>query len=284
MNRFIAAAVQMVSSPSVSANLREAEQLIQRAAEAGARLVVLPENFAFMGMNETDKLDIAEREGSGPIQDFLARSAENHRVWIVGGTLPLQAGERRVHASCLVYDDAGEKIARYDKIHLFDVHVPGTNEQYLESNIIEAGENPLIIDSPFGGLGVAICYDIRFPELFREMADRGLDVLAVPSAFTAQTGAAHWELLVRARAVENLCYTVAADQGGYHVNGRETYGHSMIVDPWGKVLSSLTTEAGIATAECEPERLRQVRAAFPALQHRRLRRQNAATPSNSINR
>ncbi len=282
MINIVAAAVQMASSPHVSANLLEAERLIGEAAAEGARLIVLPENFAFMGLAETDKLEHAESEGSGPIQDFLSRAAESHKVWMVGGTLPLKAQGSKVRASCLVYDSAGAQIARYDKMHLFDVNVPGTNEHYLESNTIDPGECSLVIETPFGKLGIAVCYDLRFPELFREMAGDGMEILAIPSAFTAQTGAAHWEILIRARAVENLCYTVAANQGGYHVNGRQTYGHSMIVDPWGKVLSCLPNGSGIVTAECAGAHLEKVRAAFPALNHRKLRCHSALTPAKPL--
>jgi nitrilase len=271
MSRTIVAAVQMASSPNVSANLIEAERLVAKAAAAGASLVVLPENFAIMGMTETDKVDIAEAEGSGPIQDFLARTAEKHRVWLVGGTMPIQSSPGKVRATCLVYDDGGRRAGRYDKIHLFDVSVPNSDEKYLESNTIDPGENALVLETPFGRLGIAICYDLRFPELFRQMADIGMDILAVPSAFTARTGAAHWEILVRARSVENLCYTIASNQGGFHVNGRETYGHSMIVDPWGNTLAALPTGPGIVTGEVDLDKLAKVRATFPALHHRRLR-------------
>lgn len=271
MSKMVCAAVQMASSPNVSANLIEAGRLVEKAASQGASLVVLPENFALMGKAETDKLEVAEAEGSGPIQEFLARTADKLKVWIVGGTMPIRASAGKVRASCLIFNDRGEKVGRYDKIHLFDVNVPGTDEQYRESHTIEAGEQAVVLDTPFGRLGVTICYDLRFPELFRQMADTGMDILAVPAAFTAQTGAAHWELLVRARAVENLCYTIASNQGGFHVNGRETYGHSMIVDPWGKIMASLPSGAGVVSAEIDPDRLEKVRAAFPALEHRRLR-------------
>jgi nitrilase len=270
MKKMICAAVQMASGPAVGANLLEAGRLVKQAAAAGAKLVVLPENFAIMGMTETDKLGVAETDGSGPVQEFLAGAAERHKVWLVGGTMPMRAGDGRVRAACLVYDDQGRRVGRYDKIHLFDVVVPGTEETYRESQTIEPGTEPLVLDSPFGALGVAICYDLRFPELFRRMAQKGLDLLAVPAAFTARTGAAHWEILVRARAVENLCYTVASNQGGFHLNGRETFGHSMVVDPWGKVLASLPTGAGVVCAEIDRERLAQVRASFPVLEHRRL--------------
>lgn len=270
MNKTTLAAIQMASSPNVSGNLLEAGRLTEAAATQGARLIVLPENFALMGLHETDKRDVAETDGKGPIQDFLSRTAERYKVWLVGGTIPLQGASGKVRASCLVFDDKGQRAGRYDKIHLFDVSVPGTDESYQESATIEAGEDPLVIDTPFGRLGLSVCYDIRFPELYRQMSSVGMDILAVPSAFTARTGAAHWEILVRARSVENLCYTIAANQGGFHINGRETYGHSMIVDPWGATLASLAQGSGVVTAQFDRDRLERVRAAFPALEHTRL--------------
>ncbi len=265
------AAIQMASSPYVDANLIEAERLIGAASDAGAELLVLPENFALMGMTEFDKLDHIEADGEGVIQEFLAGMARRYSVWIVGGTIPLAASvPRKASASCLLFDDTGSRVARYDKIHLFDVEVPETDERYRESDTIEAGTQPLVVDTPFGRLGLAICYDLRFPELFRTMLSCGVDLIAVPSAFTAKTGAAHWELLVRARAVENLCYVIAAGQGGFHMNGRQTHGRSMIVDPWGKVLGAKETGPGFVVAEIDPELLARIRGGFPVLKHRRL--------------
>ncbi len=265
------AAIQMASGPNVRANLTEAARLISRAVDAGAELVVLPENFALMGMKEKDKVQIAEAEGQGTIQDFIAETANKHRVWIVAGTIPLQAEDRvRVRAACLVYDDKGKVRGRYDKVHLFDVHLEENQETYDESATIEAGSRTTVIDTPFGRLGLAICYDLRFPELFRRMADEGVEVIAIPSAFTAMTGKAHWEVLVRARAIENLSYVIAAAQGGYHVNGRETYGHSMIVDPWGQVLDHLSNGSGYVIAELDPVRLHNTRRNFPCLNHRKI--------------
>ena len=270
MKKATLAAIQMASSPSVSGNLLEAGRLIETAAAQGARLVVLPENFALMGYQETDKLAVAETDGSGPIQEFLSKAAERHKIWLVGGAIPIKGESGRARAACLVFNDKGQRVGRYDKIHLFDVSVPGTEERYQESATIEPGEDALVVDTPFGRLGLSVCYDIRFPELYRQMAAVGMDILAVPSAFTARTGAAHWEILVRARSVENLCYTIAANQGGFHKNGRETFGHSMIVDPWGAVLASLTQGAGVVTAEFDRDRLEKVRAAFPVLEHTKL--------------
>ena len=226
------AAVQMATGPNVSANLLETERLVAEASECGAGLVVLPENFAFMGKRDQDQLALCETDGGGPLQDFLALTARKYGVWLVGGTIPMNARDAgKVRAACLLFDERGERVARYDKMHLFDVHLLDADERYVESATIEPGNEIVVVDSPFGRLGLAVCYDLRFPEMFRAMLDGGVDVLAVPASFTAITGKAHWEVLVRARAIENLAYVVAAAQGGYHINGRETHGHSMIVDP-----------------------------------------------------
>ena len=267
----IVAAVQMVSVPEPTANLAQAGQLIAVAAEQGAKLIVLPENFAHMGLAETDKLALAEQPGHGPIQAFLAQQARRHGVWLVGGTLAMATNSpQHVRAACLVFDDQGQQVARYDKIHLFDVSIRETNEIYRESDTIDPGNQPVVLATPFGRMGVAVCYDLRFPEMFRAMGGGGLDLIVIPAAFTATTGQAHWEVLLRARAVENLCYVVAAGQGGRHANGRETFGDSMIVDPWGKVLARLAQGAGVVTATLDLTVVEQLRQNFPALQHRRL--------------
>ncbi|MBK1734075.1 apolipoprotein acyltransferase [Halorhodospira abdelmalekii] len=268
--RFTVASIQMASGPHVEANLEEAARLIGKAARAGARLVALPENFAFMGYHESDKLKIAEHDGRGMIQDFLAAQAKRHGLFLVGGTVPLRNAQGdRIRAAAPVYGPDGQRLGCYQKIHLFDVEVaPG--EAYRESEVQEAGSEPLLLDTPLGRIGIAICYDLRFPELFRELARRGMEIAVVPAAFTAVTGEAHWSLLVRTRAVENLCYVVASDQGGYHVNGRETHGESMVVDPWGGVMQSLATGAGVVTAEVDLNRLYDIRGRFPALEHRKL--------------
>jgi nitrilase len=271
MNAAKLAAVQMASGPQVAANLQEAARLIQQAARAGAQLVVLPENFAIMALRDADRLSAAEPDGQGPIQEFLAQQARSHGLWLVGGTIPLRATDpKRVRAACLVYDERGQRVARYDKIHLFDVKLDN-GEEYNESAAIEPGEQPVVVDTPFGKLGLAICYDLRFPELFRQLLDRGAHLFAVPSAFTVHTGRAHWEVLVRARAVENLAYVVAAAQGGYHLNGRETYGDSMIVNPWGEVLDRLSRGSGVVLADLDRHFFEQTRSRFPSVHHRRLR-------------
>lgn len=264
------AAIQMASSPQIGANLLEAEKLIAEAVKAGAKLVALPENFALMGDHELDKVKAKEVDGAGPIQNFLAATAKKYSIWIVGGTIPIaDDNSSKVRAACLLYNDEGRRIARYDKIHLFNVDVPGTTEVYRESDSIEPGNEFKVIDTPFGKLGIAVCYDLRFPEFFRKMSQQGMEILVIPSAFTAETGAAHWEVLLRARAVENLCYVIAPNQGGFHLNGRKTFGHSMIVDPWGVVLDCYKTGGGFVCADIDIERMEKVRSAFPVLSHRR---------------
>jgi nitrilase len=266
------AAVQMASGPNVAANLGEAERLIAQAVDGGARLVVLPENFAHMPASDSDRLAAREPDGAGPIQDFLANQAHRHRIWVVGGTVPIACQvPSKVRAACLLFNASGERVARYDKVHLFDVTVRASQEErYAESTTIDPGDGAVVADTPFGKLGLAVCYDLRFPELFRCMLARGMELVAVPSAFTAVTGRAHWEILVRARAVENLCYVVAADQGGYHVGGRETFGNSMIVDPWGSVLAQLPRGPGVINADIDLERVSSIRRRFPAVEHRRI--------------
>lgn len=265
------AGIQMASGPNVNANLIEAGRLITLAVNAGAQLVVLPENFAIMGMTEKDKVKIREPQGKGPIQNFLAEQAHKHNIWLVGGTVPLVANDPgKVRASCLLYDNRGKQVCRYDKAHLFDVRLVDNNEEYVESNTIEAGDDVVIYDTPFARLGFAVCYDLRFPELFRNLLELGVELIVLPSAFTAFTGKAHWEILVRARAIENLSYLIAADQGGYHVNGRESYGDSMIVDPWGNVLDRLSSGSGFVIADFDPNKLASTRRNFPVIEHRKL--------------
>jgi nitrilase len=267
----IVAAIQMASGPNVKANLSEAEKLIKTAVQQDAELVVLPENFSIMGMTETDKVAIAEKPGDGEIQKFLSEQAAKHDVWIVGGTVPIESDiAGKVFSACLLYDNKGEVVARYDKIHLFDVTLEANNESYTESETIDAGDEVVVVDTPFGKLGLAICYDLRFPELFRAMADVGMEICVLPSAFTSATGRAHWEPLLRARAIENLSYMVAPDQGGYHVNGRETNGDSMIIDPWGVVLNRLPHGTGVVVSKIDLDMLKKTRKNFPALEHRRL--------------
>jgi deaminated glutathione amidase len=265
------AAVQMTSGPDVAANLAAAGRLIDDAAGAGAGVVLLPENFNFIGRRDPDKRVIAEAYGAGPTQDFLSAAAKRHGIWIVGGTLPLrsEAADGRVTNSLLVYDRTGSCVARYDKIHLFDVDVPGKpGETYRESAHVAPGRDVVLVDTPAGRIGLSVCYDMRFPELYRRLSAAGAEILVMPSAFTVPTGRAHWETLLRARAVENLCYVVAAAQSGVHPNGRETYGDTLIVDYWGRVLTRLPRGSGFVSAGIDRDALLQVRAEFPALQNR----------------
>ena len=262
------AAIQMVSAPEVPASLEAAGRLIAQAAAAGARLAALPENFYLIGRHEADKVRVREREGSGPIQDFLSATARKHGVWLVGGTVPLQTDqESLISSACLVFDDAGKRVARYDKMHLFRFD-GGADERYDESRTLQPGAQAIALESPFGRLALSICYDVRFPELYRALGP--FDIMFVPSAFTVPTGSAHWELLLRARAVENQAYVVAPAQGGRHASGRRTYGHTMVVDPWGEVLAVRPEGEGVVLAEIDPERIREVRRALPALLNRRL--------------
>jgi len=267
----VVACIQMASGPKVGANLLEAERLIGEAVSQGAELVVLPENFAIMGKTERDKVKVREPAGDGPIQTFLSKQAARHGIWLVGGTIPLVAdSDSKVRASCLVFDDKGKQAARYDKIHLFDVKLIDSDEQYTESETIEPGDEVVVLDTPFGRMGLSVCYDLRFPELYRQQLEAGMEFVVLPSAFTAITGRAHWDILVRARAIENLCFVIAPGQGGYHLSGRETHGHSMIVDPWGTVLNSLARGPGVVCATMDIGRLKTVRRNFPSIEHRRL--------------
>lgn len=268
---FKAACIQLASGSNVNANLLEAEKLVEHAARDGARLVVLPENFAFMGGTCKEMLPIQETDNDGPIQLFLSQLAQRLGIWLVGGTIPISGADPdKIRAACLLYDDQGQRVARYDKMHLFDVELVDNDEQYAESETLEAGDQVCVAQTPFGRLGLSVCYDLRFPELFRAMLDQEMELLAMPSAFTAITGAAHWDILLRARAVENLSFVLAAAQGGFHISGRKTWGHSMIVDPWGNKLIEQTSGNGPVTAQIDMEFLRATRHHFPSLRHRRI--------------
>jgi nitrilase len=264
------AAVQMVSTTRVEDNLGTAAGLIAEAAGAGARLVALPEYFCLMGQRDTDKVERRETDGHGPIQQFLADQARQHKIWLVGGTLPLAAPEpQRVMNSVLVYDPSGARIARYDKIHLF--RFTRGSEDYDEAQTIAPGRGVSTFElAPAGGpkirVGVSVCYDLRFPELYRAM--QRPDLILVPSAFTATTGNAHWEILLRARAIENLAYVLAPAQGGRHENGRATFGHSMLIDPWGTILANHHEGPGVVLGVIDPQVIAERRASLPALEHR----------------
>lgn len=266
-NSIYVAAVQLVSSADVQKNLDRASYWIEKAANQGAKIIALPEYFCFMGYSDQDKNAIAEDFGSGPIQDHLAALAARHKVYIVGGTLPLRSMEaNRFYNSCLVYDPSGQCVGRYDKKHLFSFQ--RGEEVYDESKAIVAGTNgPIVLTTPYGKIGLAICYDLRFPELFRAMGT--IDLLLIPSAFTYTTGQAHWEILLRARAIENQCYVLAPAQGGTHDNGRRTWGYSMLVDAWGTIIDSVATGEGCAYGALDHEQMRVVRQNLPALQHKR---------------
>lgn len=275
------AAVQMISGPEVAPNLATAGRLIAEAAAAGAQLVALPEYFPLIGATDADRLAAREVDGNGPIQAFLARTARQHGLWLVGGSIPLMAQDTaKLRNVCLVFDPQGRRVARYDKIHLFGFNKG--DEAYDEAATIERGDQVVAFDSPFGRVGLAICYDLRFPELFRAMAElpnqlpgqasdqlpKPVDLLVLPAAFTETTGRAHWELLLRARAVENQCYVLAAAQGGQHPNGRLTHGNSMVIDPWGEVLARMDKGEGVVIAELNRQRLVDTRTSLPALRHR----------------
>ena len=268
------AAIQTVSSHVVADNLAAAGELIARAAGDGAELVALPEYFCIMGLKETDKVDAREPFGSGPIQDFLSQAAAKHKVWLAGGTVPLDSGSaEKIWNTSLVFDASGTCVARYDKIHLFGfrkTHDDGRVEQFDEARTIRHGSNaPVALDTPFGRIGLSVCYDLRFPELYRALGH--CDLLLVPSAFTATTGKPHWEPLLRARAIENLCYVLAPAQGGKHSSGRRTHGHSMLIDPWGAITAEKTDEgAGVVLGEIDLDIIAASRASLPALAHRTL--------------
>ena len=265
------AAIQMVSTDAVNENLDVAESLITEAATGQAKLVTLPENFPLMGKQDEERLAIAETFGSGPIQSFLSEQAQKHQIWLLGGTIPLRSSRAdKVLAASLLYNPMGECIAHYNKIHLFDVLVDETNEEsYKESNTFEPGNELVVAQTEIGNVGLSVCYDLRFPELYRKMHDKNVQIITVPSAFTATTGEAHWESLLKTRAIENLCYVIASNQGGTHVNERKTWGHSMIIDPWGTVLASVDSGAGIAIATIDLAKQAKLRSLFPALEHRK---------------
>ena len=266
------AVIQMCSGDEPGANLSRAASLLRQAADRGAALAVLPENFALMSRDaERMRAEHAEAPGSGPWQDFAAEQAQRLGMWIVAGTIPIRSEDlRRPASACCLFDGSGAMVARYDKMHLFDVSVPGRAESYRESANTTPGQAPVVAETPFGRLGLAVCYDLRFPELFRAMSGRGAEMIALPAAFTRATGEAHWHLLIRSRAIENLCYALASAQYGSHPGGRETYGHSMLVEPWGQVVAERAAGDAVLCHDVSLEKLDRLRAGFPALDHRRL--------------
>ena len=267
----IVAAIQMTSSHVVADNLQAAGELLREAKALGAEVACLPENFSFIGLRDADKLQVAEADGDGPVQAFLSDTARQLKLWILGGSTVIKSDSAdRVANASLLFDADGNRVARYDKIHLFDVTIPGRNERYLESAHVTPGRAAAVADTPAGRLGLSVCYDMRFPELYRDLVAQGAEWLAMPAAFTVPTGRAHWETLLRARAIENLCYVVAPAQSGTHTSGRETYGDTLIVDYWGEVLARLPKGTGVIMADIDRAKLKETRARFPALDNRRL--------------
>ncbi len=262
--------LQMTSGSIVSANLQQAETLIREACEQGANLVLLPENFAFFAKQDSEYLEQAEILGQGDIQGFLQQQAIKYQCYVVAGIALKGKDALKARESVLMFNPQGEQIARYDKVHLFDVTVPNSDERYQESDVFEAGNSVTVVDTALGRIGLCVCYDLRFPEMFRLMLDEGVEIILVPSAFYKLTGQAHWDILVKARAIENLVFVAAANQGGFHVNGRETYGHSMIVDPWGTSLGSIKSGPGVVVADINIEQQKKIRQQFPVLEHRKI--------------
>ena len=267
------AVLQMCSTPDQSENLRDAQLLLRQAREQGALMAFLPENFSFMGYKERDRLEVAEEDGDGPVQQWLAEQAISLGMWIVAGTLPLKNDDGLPAASCLVFNDQGHRVARYDKIHLFDVSVNGQDGErlYRESSATLAGNQLVLVDTPAGRLGLSVCYDVRFPELYRALVDQGAELFSVPSAFTVPTGRAHWEVLLCARAIENQAFVLAPAQAGKHLGGRDTWGDSMIVDPWGNVMARQQTGVGLVLVDLDRDAQVEMRAKFPSLGHRKFK-------------
>lgn len=265
------AAVQMTSSDSIQANLNKIESLIRKCVMQKAQLVALPENAVFIGKSESEKLSISEHFGYGPIQLFMSNLAKTYKIWLIGGTIPiLTENKKHAYASCLVWNNLGNVIARYDKIHLFDVTINDT-DYYDESQTIFPGNTIVSVSSPVGKLGLAICYDLRFPEMYRTLSlQEAVELIVIPSAFTEITGKAHWEILLRARAIENISYVVAPNQTGTHANGRSTYGHTMIIGPWGEILGCVEKEEDVVVVDINLAYLRRIRAQFPVLNHIKL--------------
>jgi predicted amidohydrolase len=278
------AVIQMVSQSDVEGNLAQARSLLEQAAASGAKLAVLPENFAAMGRRDIAAIGRAEASGEGPILPWLKLAARDLKLWIVAGTLPLPPESRpqgKVTACSLLVDDLGQQVARYDKLHLFDVDVADARGRYRESDDYAHGSNVVVADTPVGKLGLTVCYDLRFPELYTALREAGAELITAPSAFTAVTGAAHWEILLRARAIETQCYVLAAAQGGVHPGPRETFGHAAIIDPWGRVLAEQAQGEAVLLAERDSEEQASIRARMPVSNHRRFFSQDALRPANT---
>tara|TARA_B100000427_G_scaffold117060_1_gene97358 strand:+ start:297 stop:1130 length:834 start_codon:yes stop_codon:yes gene_type:complete len=262
------ASIQLSSGPNIQANLLEVGKYLEQISKTDTRLVVLPENFAMMPENDSEFLTNSETEGSGPIQDFISEKARIYKLWIIAGTIPIRTDNpKKVTSTTFVYNDLGEVVTRYDKIHLFDVELPNSDESYNESEVFQNGKDLKVVKTPIGVIGLSICYDLRFPELFRLQKSHNVEILVIPSAFTEQTGKVHWETLVKARAIENLCYVVTSCQDGYHISGRQTHGNSMIVNPWGQIMSRLSSGSGFIESEIDIKKLNSIREKFPVLEH-----------------
>tara|TARA_B100001142_G_scaffold325937_1_gene380477 strand:+ start:951 stop:1784 length:834 start_codon:yes stop_codon:yes gene_type:complete len=262
------ASIQLSSGPNIQANLLEVGKYLEQISKTDSKLVVLPENFAMMPESDSEFLTNSETEGSGPIQDFISEKARIYKLWIIAGTIPIRTDNpKKVTSTTFVYNDMGEVVTRYDKVHLFDVELPNSDESYNESEVFQNGNDLKVVKTPVGVIGLAICYDLRFPELFRLQKSHNVEILVIPSAFTEQTGKVHWETLVKARAIENLCYVVTSCQDGYHISGRQTHGNSMIVNPWGQIMSRLSSGSGFIESEIDIKKLNSIREKFPVLDH-----------------
>ncbi len=272
MKNFKVACIQFASGLSVHKNLMEISKYIKSSKELGADIVVLPENFALMASVNSNYLDIQEKYGDGYIQNFISDQAKKNKIWIVAGTIPIQSSiENKVFQTSIVFDSKGKLISSYNKVHLFDVNIIESKEKYKESDVFTPGKNVTVVDTPFCRLGLAVCYDLRFPELFRKLSDIGVDLVCLPAAFTYITGKAHWEHLIKSRAIENLVYFAASAQGGYHLCGRRTYGHSMIVNPWGDTLAEISSKPGVIISTIDLKILNNLRKNFPCLDHKRFK-------------
>ena len=262
------ASIQLSSGPNIQANLLEVGKYLEQISKTNSKLVVLPENFAMMPESDSEFLTNSETEGSGPIQDFISEKARIYKLWVIAGTIPIRTDNpKKVTSTTFVYNDMGEVVTRYDKVHLFDVELPNSDESYNESEVFQNGNDLKVVKTPAGVIGLAICYDLRFPELFRLQKSHNVEILVIPSAFTEQTGKVHWETLVKARAIENLCYVVTSCQDGYHISGRQTHGNSMIVNPWGQIMSRLSSGSGFIESEIDIKKLNSIREKFPVLEH-----------------
>ena len=271
MKNFKIACIQIASGPNLEANLLEVSKYIEKSKQSGANIVVLPENFAMISKDDSMYLGIKEQLGSGRIQDYISNEARKYNIWIIAGTIPIKSKvEGKVYSCCIVFNNKGGIVSSYNKVHLFDVDIVETNEKYRESDYFLNGDDVTYVDTPFCRIGLAVCYDLRFPELFRKLSKENIDLVCMPAAFTSFTGKAHWEYLIKARAIENLIYFAASAQGGYHVSGRETYGHSMIVNPWGETLDVIKNKSGVIISTIDINSLKKLRKNFPCLEHKKL--------------